>query len=174
MYSACMKQDSYGQIILNETDLCMHYLQNPDLLIKSSLVSDDIVFHDDLNLQNYPILEKYKHEELTIAVFDERNQCSYWMPQSYYDLDIAEWVLLQCNNDEPQLQRCGAELLRYVELDLLPLLQYLKYLVDTLRLNNIVWGVGRGSSVSSYVLYKIGVHKIDSLYYGLDYKEFLK
>jgi DNA polymerase-3 subunit alpha len=72
------------------------------------------------------------------------------------------------------LQRCGAELLRYVELDLLPLLQYLKYLVDTLRLNNIVWGVGRGSSVSSYVLYKIGVHKIDSLYYGLDYKEFLK
>jgi DNA polymerase III alpha subunit len=58
--------------------------------------------------------------------------------------------------------------------NLLTLLQYLKYLVDTLRTNKIVWGVGRGSSVSSYVLYKIGVHKIDSLYYDLDPAEFLK
>ncbi len=174
MYSTCMKQDSYGQFILSEEDLCKHYLQNPDLPIKEALVNDNIVFHDDLNLQNYPILQTYKQEEITIVSFDERSQKTYWMPQSYYDLDIAEWVLLSCNNEEAPLQRCGAELLRYVELDLLPLLQYLKYLVDTLRLNNIVWGVGRGSSVSSYVLYKIGVHKIDSLYYGLDYKEFLK
>ena len=54
------------------------------------------------------------------------------------------------------------------------LLSYLKYLVDTMRENNIVWGVGRGSSVASYVLYLIGIHKIDSIKYNLDIHEFLK
>jgi DNA polymerase III alpha subunit len=54
------------------------------------------------------------------------------------------------------------------------LLFYLKYLVDAMRENKIVWGVGRGSSVASYVLYLIGVHRIDSIKYDLDIKEFLK
>jgi DNA polymerase III alpha subunit len=54
------------------------------------------------------------------------------------------------------------------------LLKYIKYLVDTMREHKIVWGVGRGSSVASYALYLIGVHKIDSVKYGLDINEFLK
>jgi DNA polymerase III alpha subunit len=54
------------------------------------------------------------------------------------------------------------------------LLQYLKYLVDTMRKNNVVWGVGRGSSVASFVLFIIGIHRINSLYYDLSIDEFLK
>jgi hypothetical protein len=68
----------------------------------------------------------------------------------------------------------GEELLLYQERDLFPLLCYIKYMVDTFRANNIVWGLGRGSSVASYVLYLIGVHKIDSIYYDLPITEFLK
>jgi len=48
------------------------------------------------------------------------------------------------------------------------------YLVDFMRENEIVWGVGRGSSVASYVLYLIGVHRIDSIKFGLDWREFLR
>jgi DNA polymerase III alpha subunit len=68
----------------------------------------------------------------------------------------------------------GQELLLYQERDLFNLLRYLKYLVDTLRKNNLVWGVGRGSSVASYVLFLLGVHKINSIYYDLSVDEFLK
>jgi len=50
----------------------------------------------------------------------------------------------------------------------------MKYVVDTLRSNSIVWGVGRGSSVASYVLFIIGVHKIDSVKYKLAINEFFK
>ena len=75
---------------------------------------------------------------------------------------------------EEEMQRAGQELLLYQEREMFVLLKYLKYLVDTMRSNNIVWGVGRGSSVSSFVLFLIGVHKINSLYYGLDIDEFLK
>lgn len=88
-------------------------------------------------------------------------------------MDIAKWVLDQCKT-EAELQRAGEELIKFQERDLFILLKYLKYLVDTMRSNNIVWGVGRGSSVSSYVLFLIGIHRINSLYYDLSIDEFLK
>jgi DNA polymerase-3 subunit alpha len=95
------------------------------------------------------------------------------MPDEYKSLDIAACVLALCDT-EAELQRCGAELLLYQERGMFDLLRYLKYLVDTMKENSIVWGVGRGSSVASYVLYKLGVHRIDSLYYNLDIAEFLR
>jgi DNA polymerase III alpha subunit len=95
------------------------------------------------------------------------------MPKEYHDMDIAQFVLDQCQDDS-ELQRAGQELLLFQERDMFDLLKYLKYLVDTMRDNNIVWGVGRGSSVSSFVLYLLGVHKVNSLYYDLSIEEFLK
>jgi len=62
----------------------------------------------------------------------------------------------------------------YEKRGLFTLLQYMKYLVDLMRKNNIVWGVGRGSSVSSFVLFLIGIHRINSLHYDLNIEEFLK
>ena len=95
------------------------------------------------------------------------------MPVWYKELDIAAWVLTQCQTQE-QLQRCGNELIMFQERDLFDLLRYLKYLVDTMRENNIIWGVGRGSSVASYVLFLIGIHRIDSMFYNLSIDEFLR
>ena len=66
------------------------------------------------------------------------------------------------------------ELAMYNERGLYPILQVLIYVVDTLRKHNLVWGVGRGSSVASYLLHLSGVHKVDSVKYNLDIKEFLK
>ena len=71
-------------------------------------------------------------------------------------------------------QNISEELEAFIQHGMMDLLFYLKYLVDTLRDNNVVWGVGRGSSVASYVLYLIGVHRIDSMKYNLDWHEFLR
>jgi DNA polymerase III alpha subunit len=54
------------------------------------------------------------------------------------------------------------------------MLRLLFYLVDDFRERGVVWGVGRGSSVASYCLFLIGVHKIDAILYDLSIKEFLK
>jgi DNA polymerase-3 subunit alpha len=91
----------------------------------------------------------------------------------YRQLDIAEHILGLCES-EAELQRCGEELLLFQERNLFDLLRYLKYLVDVMTTNRVIWGVGRGSSVASYVLYKLGVHRIDSLFYNLDCHEFLR
>jgi DNA polymerase III alpha subunit len=57
---------------------------------------------------------------------------------------------------------------------MIDVLKAMKYMVDVLKSNNVVWGVGRGSSVSSYCLYLIGIHKIDSVKYDLPITDFFK
>lgn len=168
-----MRTDTYGQIILSEQDLCELYLRYPDRTLSCALVDQPINISAELDLVNLPHLVQYAAGSETVEEFDARMQSNWRMPDEYRQLDIAQWVLEQCSTDA-QLQRVGEELLMYLDRGLFPLLQYLKYLVDTLRKNNIVWGVGRGSSVSSYVLYLIGVHRIDSMYYDLDINEFLR
>lgn len=168
-----MKIDKYGQPIFSELDLCNAYLQKSDRKLQDCLIEQEINFDQILELENIPKLAVYHESDETIPQYDSRLQSNWHMPSEYKNLDIAEWLLKQCQTDQER-QRVGEELLLYLDRNLFPLLQYLKYLVDTMRANNIVWGVGRGSSVSSYVLYLIGVHKIDSLYYDLDITEFLR
>lgn len=112
-------------------------------------------------------------ENLTQEQWDHRCQSHWYMPQEYQDLDIAEHVLALCTS-EAELQRVGQELLLYQERDLFNLLRYLKYLVDVMRANHLIWGVGRGSSVASHVLYLLGVHRVNSMHYDLDPTEFLR
>ena len=168
-----MRQDRYGQIIYSEADLCNLYLEDRTRHVKHALVDSEIKFSDELELKNVPLILEYIEKDQTIEEFDRQCQANWHMPQDYKDLDIVVWILDQCKTDVER-QRVGQELLLYVDRNLLPLLQYLKYLVDTMRANNIVWGVGRGSSVASYVLFLIGIHKIDSLYYDLSIEEFLR
>lgn len=124
-------------------------------------------------LEQVPELVEYAFTDMTVEEFDALKQNSWHMPEEYKQLDIAEYVLSLCDSDA-QLQRCGEELLLFQERNLFDLLRYLKYLVDTLRANRMIWGVGRGSSVASYVLYLLGVHRIDSMFYDLDAREFLR
>jgi DNA polymerase III alpha subunit len=168
-----MRVDKYGQMIFTEDDLCSYYLSNNEKPIKSALVETDIKFNQNLLLENIPVLNQYQDINLTIEEFDTRLQQNWFMPDEYYSMDIARWILDQCKTDA-ELQRAGEELIMFQERDMFTLLKYLKYLVDTMRKHNIVWGVGRGSSVASFVLFLIGIHKINSLYYDLSIDEFLK
>ncbi len=97
------------------------------------------------------------------------------IPQHYKELDVEKYIhdkLTQRGPDE--IGRVEMELVMYKERGLFPVLQLLIYIVDVMRKHNLVWGVGRGSSVSSYLLYILGVHKVDSYKYRLDIKEFLR
>jgi len=170
-----MKYDQYGQAYTTSNELCDLLYKNPKLDISLFQVEDSLEYnrsvaelHAELDL-----LDSYHNISQTVEEFDNILQKNWRMPQEYQELDIAEYALSLCK-EEQELQRVGQELLLYQERNLFDLLRYLKYLVDTLRKNNVVWGVGRGSSVASYVLFLLGVHKIDSLYYNLDVGEFLK
>ena len=170
-----MKYDQYGQAYTTSSELCDLLYKNPTLDISRFQVEDSLEYNRSVAelYAELDLLDSYQIINQTIEEFDQTLQNNWHMPQEYKNMDIAEYVLGLCREDH-ELQRVAQELLLYQERDLFDLLRYLKYLVDTLRQNNIVWGVGRGSSVASYVLFLIGVHKIDSLYYNLNIDEFLK
>lgn len=172
-----MKTDKFGQMIFAEQDVFDLCMQGHDPVSLGKLLVDHTVDIETAAhiLQNVPAFVRYNElvEQLSTEEFDHRNQSNWFMPQSYKDLDIARYVLSLCANDA-ELQRCGHELMLYQERRLFDLLRYLKYLVDVMSEHRLIWGVGRGSSVASYVLYKLGVHRINSMHYELDPAEFLR
>lgn len=168
-----MIKDKLGQIVLEEDDLIDILMTDPERQIKHALVKDVDLSQVKELIDNIHKFVEYKPIDVDTTTFDSVMQSQWLMPDEYQNLDIAQWILDQCKEDF-ELQRVGKELLLYQERELFDLLRYLKYLVDTMRNNNVIWGVGRGSSVASYVLYLIGVHRINSLYYNLDIEEFLR
>ena len=169
-----MRVDKFGNFILSEKDLIEQYLTNTDFFPSRPVQTEThISFDEELDLKNSPILEKFKQSVISVEQFDEQASSNWYMPEDYKNLDIAKYVLDLCEGEE-ELQRAGQELIIFQEKDSFDLLRYLKFLVDMMRANNIVWGVGRGSSVSSFVLYLIGVHKINPIFYGLSIDEFLR
>lgn len=98
---------------------------------------------------------------------------SWNFPDKYKQLDIEDYLLSKCSTVE-QYTRVTDELKLFKERDLFDLLKFLVYFMDVVKSNNVIYGVGRGSSVASYCLHLIGVHRVDSLKYNLDIKEFLK
>ena len=172
-----MRTDHLGQMVYNEDDCVNMLMRGHSMQVDGMLVDPTVDLETSaLILENVPKIVKYNQlalQAVTVEEFDHSNQSNWLMPDQYKNLDIAEHVLNLCQS-EAELQRVGEELLLYQARDLFDLLRYLKFLVDIMRQNNLIWGVGRGSSVASYVLYLLGVHRIDSLYYNLDIAEFLR
>lgn len=168
-----MKSDKYGRQILSESDLCELYLQDPERTIKNVTLDQPITFDDTLEIEKKPSFKELTPLTVSVEDYDSDNQNKWYIPDEYKNFDIAKYVLDLCETDA-ELQRVGDELLKYQEFGMFPMLCYCKYLVDTMREHNVVWGVGRGSSVASYVLFLIGIHRINSLHYDLSIDEFLK
>lgn len=173
-----MQTNQYGEIVYSEHDICDLIMSGQNAVDIFNLTVDpqlDIKSLADL-VENPSAMLTWTFPEnsnMSVADFDQARQSCWHMPAEYQELDIAEHVLSLCGTQE-ELQRCGQELLLFQERNLFDLLKYLKYLVDVMRDNQVIWGVGRGSSVSSYVLYLLGVHRINSMFYDLDPSEFLR
>lgn len=171
-----LKTDTLGVPRFSNTDLInMIYSGHAD---KCHVVlcdpSDDVdKFNAVMQEQGLPGLTKYIPIDVEQKDFDNVLQNEWFMPEEYKTYPIYDFCLAQCDTIEKK-QRLSEEFAAFDEHNMLNLLKYMKYLVDFMRENNIVWGVGRGSSVASYVLYLIGVHKIDSIQYDLDWREFLR
>jgi len=166
-----MKSDKYRNPIFEESDLFELIYQGNDLdKFESAIITEGIEKFTEHS--GISFLHKLDGN-LTLKEYDNLNQSTWNMPEDYKNLDIEEYLWQKCK-DLFEQERVLEELEEYKKRNMLDLLRWLKYLVDTMRQNNIVWGVGRGSSVSSYVLYRLGVHKIDSLKYNLDFKEFMR
>jgi DNA polymerase III alpha subunit len=172
-----MKTDDLGIPRFTNRDLIdMIYNGNVD---KCHVVlcdpSDDVdKFNNAMEAQGMSPLQKYIPLDVDQKTFDSVCQSEWFMPDEYKELDVVAHLYSLCEGDDERFLRVNEELSAFQSREMFDLLRYMIYLVDFMRENNIVWGVGRGSSVASYVLYLIGVHRIDSIKYNLDWREFLR
>lgn len=171
-----VKINNYGEVELTDKE-AFEALYTGKIKNLEGVYVDSIGSYNharDINADRIPQLTLIKHDEFdSVEMFDEANQLTWFMPKEYESFPIVDWLFDQCKNDE-QRNRVELELKLFIQHDMFHVLYYCKYLVDTMRANNILWGVGRGSSVASYILYLIGIHKIDSIKYELSIEEFIK
>ena len=134
----------------------------------------DILEHCQTSDDLTQYISRLHQEHLNYPIPPQEIDSTNWfIPYEYKTMDIVDWLYQQCPTPEIR-ERVVEELRLFAKHDMIPVLKTMKYVVDTLRANNVVWGVGRGSSVASYVLFIIGVHKIDSVKYKLPINEFFK
>lgn len=171
-----MKIDSFGIPQFTEQDLVdMLYSGNIDKCsrVLCSNTSEVLQFNEAVKRFGLPPLKLYSEPLVDKPTFDQILQSEWFMPDEYKELDVDKHVLDKCTTTSER-ERALLELEEYHKRDMINILRYMVYLVDFMREHKIVWGVGRGSSVASFVLYLIGIHRINSIQYGLDFREFMR
>ena len=144
----------------------------------------DVLFVDQLteDIEHYNNLVQPEHR---IRVKDSVGDLdkSWNIPEYYMTLNLVTYfsdrlseIQHLFDDDEYEKRQCrtAVEISLYRKLNLENTLRAIIYIINTLESKEIVWGVGRGSSVSSYLLYLIGVHDVDSVLYELDIHDFLR
>jgi DNA polymerase III alpha subunit len=169
-----MRLDQFGNPIFNSLDI-FQALYRGKLTNLNDLTVD---YTDDIGQLEQTAGFTFQRfndqlDQISVTDFDQALQSDWFMPSAYRDFDVENWCLDRCTTPE-QISRVTAEIDAYKDRGMIPLLQWTKHFVDTCNENGIVWGVGRGSSVASFVLYLLGVHQIDSVKYNLDWQEFLR
>jgi DNA polymerase III alpha subunit len=171
-----MKTDKFGVPIYSNDDfLDMLYQGSIEPFTKMLADAEDaeiIKYNNNAEELGLEKINIYQNIDIELEEFDRLLQKNWHMPEEYKNMDIEGFLVNLCPKEH--YNRLIEELQEFRRRDMLDLLRWLKYFVDTCRKNQVVWGVGRGSSVASYVLYLIGVHRIDSIKYNLDWQEFLR
>jgi len=167
-----MDIDQFGNPVFKEKDLF-------DALYRGFKFSptDLLIVEPSNDTRQLEELLEYKFTtpqnlDISKADYDSALQSDWFMPEEYKLMDIEAFLVNVCPKEN--YERLVDELKAYKARNMLDLLRWLKYFVDTCSKENVVWGIGRGSSVASYVLYLIGVHSVDSIKYNLDWQEFLR
>lgn len=107
------------------------------------------------------------------------------VPEKYLDLNISAYAegklelylqkisnTLTENDVNNYFVRLKQELQEIQNRNMNQLFCCLVYVLQTLKETNTVWGVGRGSSCASLVLFLIGIHKVDPVKFGIPATEF--
>lgn len=102
-------------------------------------------------------------------------------PETSFDEDKFEDIVLKLYNNQPSdisetdhQNRFESEMRYFIDNNHQRTLIVLNDLVEKFREDGVVWGVGRGSSVASYILFLLGIHDINPIKYNISPREFYK
>ena len=91
-----------------------------------------------------------------------------------YFVEVARGMGFDQAKMERAEARIGNELAEVRKRDAGHVLVVAKTIVDRMRARGMVWGVGRGSSCASFLLFLLGLHSVDCVEYDVPMSEFFK
>lgn len=105
------------------------------------------------------------------------------LPQKYLSIDLWDYIITVFDSRLPDFKYTELELqeaTRRIEAELLEvhargMSEFMKtiiYVLDVFRAKNVIWGVGRGSSCASYLLFILGLHVVDCVKLQVPMEEF--
>lgn len=171
-----MNVNKYGQAILTSDNLLELLLQGKNIGHLNVVKDDDLALYEqfqDTLLHYKTVFLDAPAEDMSFDDFHQARADEWIFPSEYQKIDVKPWLHNKCKT-QLEIDRVNEEYALYEERDLIMLLRLFIFLIDYMRNHKFIWGVGRGSSVSSYILYLIGVHRVDSLKYNFDIKDYLK
>ena len=176
-----MTVDEYGQVYLATSEIINKIYSDPLFDSTSAFIDDHLElrkhsqFHKHFEIKSQPEATKPDMDPID---YHKLLSEDWHMPADYKSLDIQNYCyerLQKLNlSDEIYIKTLEEELAEFKKRNMTNVLKFMIYLMQVIKEKDIVTGAGRGSSVSSLVLFLIGVHYIDPIKYSLSYKEFLR
>ena len=124
-------------------------------------------------------------EQLQVATLEPiRVDLTWRLPPEYQELNLENHIqrVFASRSDvlsryteqqvEEAIERVASELIEIQRRGMVEFLKTVIYVLDVFRSQNVVWGVGRGSSCASYVLFLLGLHVVDCVRLGVPMIEF--
>jgi len=122
-------------------------------------------------------------EQIKIGSDDPIGLNFHWrLPQEYRDLNLREYLLDVAapiiserygEVEQPiAIQRVVDELDEIYRRGMVEFVKTIIFIIDTFKKDGIVWGVGRGSSCASFILFILGLHSVDCIKLDVPMGEF--
>lgn len=127
---------------------------------------------------NVPLEEKLRPPDDPVKI-----SLKWQLPSEYKNLDLDQYVVdkavqhLEINSYTLDQERTAAnrveqELQEIKQRGMTEFFKTIIYVLDVFRKNGVVWGVGRGSSCASYILFVLGLHAVDCVKLDIPMTEF--
>lgn len=147
----------------------------PVLLTRSIPISKIRVIKIDEEVKKFNQLSDEKLE--LFEDLDLLSKPNWILPKEFLNLDLKKYVQNIIDSLPEDIKELGEIRLNneyedFKRRNLEDFLRTIIYILSVFRKKNVVWGVGRGSSCASYLLFKIGLHSVDSLKYNIPLTEF--
>jgi DNA polymerase III alpha subunit len=173
-----MNTNEYGQVMFTANEILDMIYSEQNIDECDFPTSETQKYNQFANFFNVSTKNVAHHIDESADIFHKRKSSTWTMPLQYQNMDIekflSELLVSKHLTSSEYTNRLVDELEQFKKRNMLNVLKFLCYLMQTCKTHDIVTGVGRGSSVSSLVLHLLDVHQIDPVKYNLDYKEFLR
>lgn len=121
-----------------------------------------------------------RFSEKPVIVFSgqkSESKNTWRMPPKYRDMDVRQVcldVITEKGLGDKYIARMDRELKEFEKRNMTDALRFIKFFTDVLKEKDMMWGVGRGSSCASLLLYLLGVNRIDPVLFDIPLEEFLR